>query len=132
MEQAKPVTIQADVMWANLVEENKLSGKYQVNLANLSSNAVDALEEMGINVRNKAEQGEFITCKSSKPIRAYDTDGTEIKGVLIANNSKAKAVIGHYDWTSPSGAKGRSPSLMKLVITDLIQYTPEVDMAEAL
>ena len=63
MEQAKPVTIQADVMWANLVEENKLSGKYQVNLANLSSGAVDALEEMGISVRNKAEQGEFITCK---------------------------------------------------------------------
>jgi hypothetical protein len=51
---------------------------------------------------------------------------------LIANNSKAKAVIGHYDWTSPSGAKGRSPSLMKLVVTDLIQYTPEVSMDDAL
>jgi hypothetical protein len=132
MEPVKPVTIQAEVMWANLQEKNKLSGKYQINLSNLSQKAQDALEERGINVRSKGDQGEFITCKSNKPIRAYDTDGVELTGVLIANGSKAKAVIGHYDWTSPSGASGRSPSLMKLVITDLIEFTPEVALDEAL
>jgi len=132
MEQVKPVTISADVMWANLNERNKLSGKYQINLSNLSPKAADALEEQGINVREKADQGKFITCKSNNSIRVYDTDGEELHNVLIGNGSKAKAVIGHYDWTSPSGARGRSPSLMKLVITDLVQYSPEVELDEAL
>lgn len=132
MQQVKPVTIAADAMWANLNERNKLSGKYQINLSKLSQQASDALEEMGITVRQKDDQGSFITCKSKNPIRVYDTDGEELTNVLIGNGSKVKAVVGHYDWKNPQGAQGRSASLMKLVVTDLVQYTPEVDMDEAL
>jgi hypothetical protein len=92
---------------------------------------------MGLNVRNKPGQGDFITAKSSHPIRIYDTDGAEIKGILVGNGSKAKAVVSYYDWKSPAGQAGRSPTLLKLVVTDLIPYgggtdVAEVDLGEAL
>jgi len=137
MSEAKPVTITADMMWSSLTEVNRMSGKYQVDLANLSKAAVEALEMMGLNVRNKPGQGDFITAKSNHPIRIYDTDGDEIKGILVGNGSKAKAVVGYYDWKSPAGQAGRSPSLLKLVVTDLIPYggsaeTTDVDLGEAL
>jgi hypothetical protein len=64
--------------------------------------------------------GNYITCKSEKPIKAYDTDGDEITE-LVGNASKCKALIGSYPWTYKN-KKGLSPSLAKLVITDLIEY----------
>lgn len=130
MTEAKPVTINADIMWASLNEPNRMSGKFQVDLTQLSKAAMEALEMMGLGVRNKEGQGDFITAKSNNPIRAYDTDGNEIKGILIGNGSKAKAVVGYYDWKSPAGQAGRSPSLMKLVVTDLIAYNGGAEVTE--
>ena len=137
MSEAKPVTINADMMWSSLTEVNRRSGKYQVDLANLSKAAVEALEMMGLSVRNKDGQGDFITAKSSHPIHIYDTDVAEIKGILVGNGSKAKAVVSYYDWKSPAGQAGRSPTLLKLVVTDLIPYgggadVADVDLGEAL
>ena len=40
------VKIKADIMWAYLSRTNDMSGKYQVDLCNLSDNAVQALEAM--------------------------------------------------------------------------------------
>ena len=138
MSEAKPVTINAEMMWSSLNEPNRMSGKYQVDLSNLSKAAVEALEMMGLTVRRKDGQGDFITAKSSHPIRIYDTDGDEIKGILVGNGSKAKAVVSFYDWRSPAGQAGRSPTLLKLVVTDLIPYggnggeAVEVSLEEAL
>jgi hypothetical protein len=50
MDVTKPLPIQADLFWAALDEPNKLSGKYQVDLSNLSKDAVKTLMDMGINV----------------------------------------------------------------------------------
>jgi hypothetical protein len=47
-------------------------------------------------------------------------DGDEITED-IGNGSKAKALVGSYDWTYKN-KKGVSPSLIKLVITDLVEY----------
>jgi len=115
------VKIRAEVMWPYLDRVNDYTGKYQVDLANLSEPAVAALEEMGINVNNKDGKGFYITCKSTKPITAYDKTSDPLDGVIIGNGSKAVAMIGFYDWSY--GAKsGRSPSLKKLVIEDLVSY----------
>jgi len=138
MNEAKPVTVNAEMMWSNLNEVNRMSGKFQVDLAQLSKAAVEALEMQGLNIRSKDGQGSYITCKSSHPIRIYDTDGAEIQGILVGNGSKAKAVISTYDWKSPAGQAGRSPTLLKLVVTDLIPYSggaaevAEVNLEEAL
>lgn len=114
------VKIKANVMWSFMNKPNEMSGKYQVNLCDLSEPAVQALTEMGIEVKEKEGQGRYITCKSAKPMKAFDEDGQEIEED-IGNGSKAKAIISSYEWKYKN-KKGVSPSLKKLVITNLVEY----------
>jgi hypothetical protein len=129
-EQEQPIVIiNADAYWANLTTQNDLSGKFQLDLCNLSDAAVEKLQSIGLQVKNrddKPEQGSFITPKSNNTIKYYDTSGDDITGVLVGNGSKVKAVISAYDWTFQN-RKGRSPSLKKLVITELVEFAPETD-----
>ena len=131
----KPITIKATIFWSELNKRNKFSNKYQVTLGELSDKAVAALEEMGIEVKDKGnELGLHIVTKSNYPIVAYDDDGDPIsEDTLIANGSKAVAGIGFYDWNF-QGNKGRSPTLNRLVVTELIAYNDggPVDLDEAL
>jgi hypothetical protein len=116
--------LKADVYWASLNRKNEMADAYTVDLCNLSDKAVAALEEMGISVQENAEkkpeQGRYITCKSQRPIKAFDTDNEEIVED-VGNGSKAICMIGSYAWTYKN-KKGVSPSLAKLVITDLVEY----------
>lgn len=116
--------IKATVNWAFLNRKNEMADAYTVDLCNLSDKAVAALEEMGIsvqeNLEKKPEQGKYITCKSQKPIKAFDTDNDEIVED-VGNGSKAICMIGSYAWTYKN-KKGVSPSLSKLVITDLVVF----------
>ena len=116
--------IKATVNWAFLNRKNEMADAYTVDLCNLSDKAVAALEDMGIsvqeNLEKKPEQGKYITCKSQKPIKAFDTDNDEIVED-VGNGSKAICMIGSYAWTYKN-KKGVSPSLSKLVITDLIVF----------
>jgi hypothetical protein len=123
-EEKKAIKLKADVYWCQHNKVNDMSGKFQLNLCNLSDAAVEALEDMGISVQTgeekKAEMGRYITCKSEKAIRVFDTDNDEITEA-IGNGSKAKALVSFYSWTYKN-KKGVSPSLKKLVITDLVEY----------
>jgi hypothetical protein len=116
-----PIKIKATVMWANLDRVNELTGKYQVDLTDLSDAAVSKLTEMGIDVKNKEGMGNYITCKSINPIHPFSQEGMEMDGIAIGNGSKAIAVIGSYTWTFRN-KEGVSPSLRKLIITDLVSY----------
>jgi len=120
------VKLKCDVYWAQTHKLNEMSGKYQINLCNLSDDAVKALEEAGVTVTQgedkKADMGRYITCKSNNPIRVYDADGMEIPAdTMIGNGSKGKALVGCYEWKYKN-KKGVSPSLKRLIITDLVEY----------
>lgn len=122
---SESLKIKCDIYWAQLKKMNEMSGAYQVNLCNISDAAAKALEEMGITVNfdgdKKPEMGKYITCKSkNRPMKAYDVDGEEIDAE-IGNGSKAKALVTPYSWTYKN-KKGISPSLKKLVITELVEY----------
>jgi|TARA_R110000782_G_scaffold67052_2_gene135664 hypothetical protein len=123
----KPITVNTTIYWANLATKNEMSGKYQVDLGNLSEGAVAALQQRGIDAKIKPpkedapEMGQFVTCKSVNPIRAYNTAGDEISE-LVGNGSKAKVALGYYDWRSPAGKSGRSASILKLIVTELEVY----------
>jgi hypothetical protein len=124
-DERKKLKIKCDIYWAQLSKMNEMSGAYQVNLCNLSDAAAEALEEMGLSVNQdsekKADMGKYITCKSkNKPMKAFDVDGDEITED-IGNGSKAKALVGTYAWTYKT-KKGVSASLIKLVVTDLVEY----------
>jgi hypothetical protein len=87
---------------------------------------------MGLSIQEdsekKAELGKYITCKSNKPIRAFDVDGEELH-TLIGNKSRCKALVSTYEWTYKN-KKGSSPSLMKLVITDLVEFAGGNDLGD--
>ena len=120
------IKIKAKLFWAQLNEPNEMSGKYQVDLCNLSFQAVKELKDAGISVNNRAddqyERGDYITCKSTYPIKAIDGDGVPFStDVRIGNGSEAIAIVDTYDWKF-KGKSGKSPSLTTLAITDLVAY----------
>lgn len=119
--QQQSVKLKAELMWPSLNKVNEMSGKYQVDLCNLSEPAVKALEAMGLEVKRKDDKGNFITCKSTRPIYAYDDGGAPIDGGVVGNGSKAACIVSTYDYNF-KGKRGKGASLAKLVVTDLKEY----------
>lgn len=118
----KPLKIEADLMWAFLDTPNQMSGKYQVDLCNLSKNAIKALEDAGVSVRNKEDKGFFITAKSKNyPIKAEDTNGNQITA-KVGNGSRGIALIKPYAY-KVNGKAGVGVGINKLVVTQLVEYT---------
>ena len=130
---AKPVKIKATVMWCFHNKPNEMSGKFQVDLCNLSDNAVKALESLGLEVRkreDKPEKGFYITCKSTVPMKVFDASGSDLTNVAVGNGSTATAVVGTYSW-SWKNKKGTSASMTKMVIDSLVAYdASETEEAE--
>jgi hypothetical protein len=125
------VKFEAEVQWAFFTKKNEMSGKYQVDLTNLSENAVKALTDAGLEPRNredKPEKGWFITAKSNYEIKPVDKAGNEITDA-VGNGSKAVALIKPYEW-SWKNKKGVSPSLVKIIITDLQVYNADQAVEE--
>jgi hypothetical protein len=118
--------LKATLQWALLDKKNDLSGKYQVDLCNLSPESVTALKAMGVEARVRPkdpEAGYMITCKSNYPIVPLDTDGDTIEGI-VGNGTKANCTVSTYSW-SFKGKSGVSPQLDKLVITNMVEYQKE-------
>ena len=128
MSDAKPVTVKATVMWCNHNKVNEMSEKYQLELTNLSDNAVKALEGIGLEVRkreDKPEKGFYITCKSVRQMdKIFDKTGASLIDVAIGNGSTGTAIVGTYDW-SFKNKKGLSASLIKMTIDNLVAYDAE-------
>jgi hypothetical protein len=136
------VKVKADLYWASTDRVNDNSDKFQVDLCNLSDAAVKALEGMGIEVKSKdnaPERGMFITCKSKLPIKSYDMDGQQLTGfplnengepspqaIKIGNGSQGIALVSYYEWNYKNKS-GVSPSLQKLVVTDLVKYEDSIE-----
>lgn len=119
----KPVKLEAEIQWAFFNRKSEMSGKYQVDLCNLSAQAVKALAEVGLVARkreDKPEKGWFITAKSNYEIQPQDPSGDPITAT-VANGSKAVAVLKPYHW-SWKNKTGISPSIAKITITDLVVY----------
>ena len=140
------INLKCQLYWPSLTSKNQLADKYTVDLALLSDEAVTALEDMGLKVNNKGdERGYYITCKSNNKYRAFKTDGEELlikgrtplddeddpdMGVVVANGSEAKCLVGFYDWEYMK-KKGRSPTLRRMVISNVVEYEPEMNLEEA-
>jgi hypothetical protein len=129
----KPFKVQAEIMWAFLNEPNKMSHRYQVDLCNLSPDAVKKLKDVGLTARKREDQpekGYFITAKSKNyPIKAFDLDGNPIT-VKIANGSKCVALVAPYESKVMPGMI--CAGVKALTITDLKEYVSDavVDLTE--
>ena len=116
--------IKATIMYPYLTQPNDRfnpdNPKHEVTFAELSDKAVNAIKGLGMKVYSKEGMGEKITCKSVLPIRVFDTSGNEIDGDTVGNGSEAIATISFYE-----NKYGRFPQLSRLVVTKLVEYSPE-------
>jgi hypothetical protein len=120
--ETKPVVVACELHWPFLNKPNDMSGKYQVDIGKLSSKAVDALSAMSIQVRNKGDdRGNYVTVKSKNPIMPAFSGMDAVDSSLIGNGTKANAAIKPYGWDF-KGKTGISPSLAKLLITEVAVY----------
>jgi len=130
-----PFKVKGDIMWAFLDTPNQMSERYQVDMCNLSPEAIKRIEEAGIDVKKKDEKGFFIVAKSKNyPIKTEMSDGSTVN-VKVGNGSKGVAWIRPYTYNF-RGKDGVGAGINKLVITDLIEYTganpAELEEAETL
>lgn len=120
---SKPVKVQGDIMWAFLDTPNKMSGKYQVDICNLSKGAIEALKGIGLNPRKKEsdpEKGYFITPKSvNYAITTTDPEGVPITA-KVGNGSKGIALIYAYESKTKPGLM--CAGIKSLQVTDLVVY----------
>lgn len=134
MSDLKPLRIQAEVFYAQDMhtlnlrfdEDNK---KYACTLGSLSDKAAEALEDLGIKIKEKDVPGKHIVGKSLYQFKLSDEEGNEIDPKIVGNGTKVIALVTAYSHKL-SKKHGNSPSIKKLIVTDLVRYDPEGSIAE--
>jgi len=121
-----------ELFWPSLYEVNPTSNKYQVDIVNLNAKQVEKLESLGIDVRSKDdERGFFVTCKSKYEIVPYDPSGEALaRNIKVGNSSRGNVMVSPYAWKGPTGNKGVSLGVKKLVVTELKEYVESEDKYE--
>tara|TARA_R110002074_G_scaffold61959_2_gene149457 strand:+ start:6127 stop:6540 length:414 start_codon:yes stop_codon:yes gene_type:complete len=116
------LAVKATLYWPNLNVVNKKSGKYQVDLANLSPAAVTALGEQGVNVRNKSDDRDnFITVKSKYTIDPVSPEGDVVEA-MIGNGTTATVNLKVKNGRHPEFGPYTLASVQKLVVEDIVEY----------
>jgi hypothetical protein len=133
----KPVKVQGKLYWNQYMTEfnthfNADNNKYECTLGNLSDAAVEALKSLGVNVKNKPEQGNYIVAKSKFTFDPVDEEGNKLDAKEFGNGTEAVAIVGSYRHKL-SAKFGAAPSIKKLIITKVVKYEPnkEAETAEA-
>ena len=120
------VKVAATVAFPSLTRPDQMSGKYSIQLANLSDAAAEKLEELGMNVKFKDDaygRGRFIECKSKFPIdnskypTVLDDQGLATDPEAVGPGSKVEAVLKTYDWKM-GGRSGVGAYVTKLVVKE--------------
>ena len=125
--------------WASLARPNNMSGKYQIDVCNLSEADVKQLEGQGVtNIHHEESRdddyepkGHFVTMRSnavSKEGKHLDPpDVVDAKkkplprGVLVGNGSKVNVVYDPFEWTFKKKA-GTSAGLRIVQVLELVKF----------
>lgn len=136
------VKVAATVAFPSLTRPDQMSGKYSIQLANLSDAAAEKLEELGMNVKFKDDsygRGRFIECKSKFPIdnskypTVVDDQGLAMDPEAVGPGSKVEALLKTYSWKM-GGRSGVGAYVTKLLVKEVAeaQGLSEADDMEAL
>lgn len=130
----KPVKVAGQLFWANWMKEyntkfNEDNAKYECTIGALSDKAVVALEELGIKIKEKDIMGKYIVGKSKFVFEPVDEEGRPVDISKIGNGTKVVAIIGSYKHKM-SAKYGNAPSIVKIIVTELKVYEPEVALVE--
>lgn len=130
----KPVKVSGELFWANWMSEfntkfNEDNNKYECTLGMLSDKACEALEELGIKIKNKDTMGKYVVGKSKFVFEPVDQDGNPVDIKKIGNGTKVVALVSSYRHKM-SNKFGAAPSIQKLIVTELKTYNPDGAVAE--
>ena len=125
--------------WASLSKPNNMSGKFQIDVCNLSKEDVAQLEKQGVtNVHVEKSRdddyeprGHYITMRSNAVSKAGDNlDPPKVvdakkqplpRGVLVGNGSLVKVVYDPFEWTYKNKA-GVSAGLRIVQVIELVKF----------
>lgn len=127
----KPVKISAELFWSNWMENyntkfNEDNKKYECTLGNISDKAAEALKELGIQIKNKPDMGNYIVGKSLYKFDPVDEQGNKVEIASIGNGTKVTALVSSYRHKM-SAKYGAAPSIKTLIVTELKTYTPPTE-----
>ena len=118
--------------WAYLHKVSDRSGKYQVNLCNLSKGDAMALKEAGLTVhegkeKGHAEYGSFIVAKtvaSNGPVQVVDSKrNTIVDATNVGNGTKANVNIVAYWHADYGNGEGVGCGLQNVQVIELVEYS---------
>jgi len=134
MSDLKPVKINGELFWNKWMSEfntafNSDNNRYECTIGNISDDDAAKLTSLGIRVKNKESQGNYIVAKSLHLFNPTDENLKPVDVKALGNGSKCTAIITAY--THKMSAKfGNSPSIKKLMVTEVVTYTPEPQAEE--
>ena len=134
MSDLKPVKINGELFWSKWMAEfntafNEDNNRYECTIGNISDDDAAKLTSLGIRVKNKESMGNFIVAKSLHLFKPTDDSMKEVDVKSLGNGSKCVAVLTAY--THKMSARfGNSPSIKKLMVTEVVTYTPEPTVEE--
>jgi hypothetical protein len=134
MSDLKPVKISGELFWSKYMAEfnkafNEDNDRYECTIGNISDDDAAKLTGLGIKVKNKESQGNFIVAKSKYLFNPTDDSMKEVDVKALGNGSKCVAVLTAY--THRMSAKhGLAPTIKKLMVTEVVTYTPTETVEE--
>lgn len=135
MSDLKPVKISGELFWNKwMVEFNKAfnddNDRYECTICNISDEDVAKLTSLGIRVKFKESQGNFIVVKSKFIFKPIDTEGKTVAVDTLGNGSKCEALVSAYKHKM-SAKYGNAPSIVGnsektfLTVTEVKTYVPD-------
>jgi len=134
MSDLKPVKINGELFWNKWMSEfntafNSDNDRYECTIGNISDDDAAKLTGLGIKVKNKESQGNYIVAKSKFLFDPTDENLKPVDVKALGNGSKCVAVITAYTHRM-SSKYGNSPTIKKLMVTEVVTYTPEPQAEE--
>jgi hypothetical protein len=123
------VKIKGELFWCKWMKEyntkfNTSNDRFEAVVGNISDEDVKKLAKLGIKIKNKEGQGNFILAKSKYEFEPVTPDGTKVPVDTIGNGTQVEVDLSSY--THPmSSMHGNAPSIKKITVTKLEKYEPE-------
>ena len=124
------VTINGELFWSKWMKAfnvafNEDNKRYECTVGNISDTDCKKLETLGIKIKHKDSMGNFIVGKTldNKYYNLTDTAGVPVDSDTIGNGTKVTVTLSSYE-TKMSKMHGMSPSINRIIVNELITYTP--------
>jgi hypothetical protein len=123
------VKIKGQLFWAKWMNElntkfNPDNDRYEAVVGNISDEDVKKLGTLGIKIKNKEGQGNFILAKSKYEFEPVTPTGTKVAIDSIGNGTEVEVDLTSYTHRM-SAMHGNAPSIKKITVTKLEIYEPE-------